>query len=273
LEALLHNAPPPQSIARWQEHLRVVLVRPRNPLNIGAVARAMSNFGFRRLRLVSVWEPAFLNARSAMGAADLLHAAERFDNLAEAVADCPLVVGTTAAGGRELHHRIHPLPLGSGSLRHALAEAPAALLFGSEKTGLSNQELSHCHWLLRIPTMDGASSMNLGQAVAVCLYGLSTSPEPDAAANVASATASGAALPQEPQANAASSADIERLTQLLFDALCLSEYVQPHAAPAALEKLRRMLYRMHLPQSDAELWLGMMRSILWKLKHPGGGEP
>jgi len=268
----VHNDPPSQSLAPWQEHLRVVLVRPHNPLNIGAVARAMGNFGFRRLRLVSVWEPAFLNARSAMGAANLLHAAERFDSLSDAIADCPLVVGTTAAGGRELHHELHPLPGGAGLLRSALTSAPAALLFGSEKTGLSNQELSHCHRLLRIPTIAGAASMNLGQAAAVCLYTLATSLESPAGQDV-SPTPPTPSETAPTEANAASSAEIERLTQVLFDSLSLSGYVQPQAAPVTQEKLRRMLRRMRLAGEDAEQWLGMMRSILWKLRHPGREKP
>ena len=71
----------------------MVLVATRNPLNIGAAARAMSNFGFRRLRVVKPYEPAFREARSAVGASDVLASAEQFDNVADAVADCTLVVG------------------------------------------------------------------------------------------------------------------------------------------------------------------------------------
>ena len=88
------------------DNLRVVLVAARNPLNIGAAARAMSNFGVRRLRVVNPYEVAFREARSAVGAAELLAKAEEYENVAEAVADCSLVVGTTAAAGRELQHRM-----------------------------------------------------------------------------------------------------------------------------------------------------------------------
>ena len=82
----------------WTEfdRLRVILVAARNPLNIGAAARAMSNFGFRHLRVVSPYEVAFREARSAVGAAALLSSAEEYTSVAEAVADCTLVVGTTA---------------------------------------------------------------------------------------------------------------------------------------------------------------------------------
>jgi TrmH family RNA methyltransferase len=261
----VQNSPPSPAVEAWQDHLRVVLVRPRNPLNIGAAARAMSNFGFRRLRLVSPWEPSFLRARSAVGAADLLREAERFPSLAEAVADCALVVGTTAADGRELQHPLRLLPSGGDALRGALHAAPAALLFGSEKTGLSNGELSYCHWLLRIPTTGGNLSMNLGQAVAVCLYALAASGTPCASGDLEASPASAA-----PAAQAASAGEIERLTGLLFESLRQSGYVKPGSESATLEKLRRMMHRMHLGGDDAGLWVGMMRHVLWKLTHPGG---
>src|SRR5437016_895147 len=90
------------------DRLRVVLVRTRNPLNIGAAARAMSNFGFMHLRVVNPYETAFREARSAVGASPLLAGAEQYPSVAEAVADCTLVVGTTAAGNRELHHPLRP---------------------------------------------------------------------------------------------------------------------------------------------------------------------
>ena len=150
----------------------MVLVAPRNPLNIGAAARAMANFGFARLRVVNPYEVAFREARSAVGAAPLLASAEEFANVADAVADCALVVGTTSVGHRELQHPLRRLESGARLMRRQLAAGPVALLFGSEKFGLSNEDMSHCHWLMRIPTVDLNRSMNLGQAVAVCLYEL-----------------------------------------------------------------------------------------------------
>jgi TrmH family RNA methyltransferase len=148
--------------------LRVVLVAPRNPLNIGAAARAMANFGCTRLRVVNPYEVAFREARSAVGAAPLLASAEEFKTVAAAVSDCALVVGTTSVGHRELQHPLRRLESGARLMRKAAG--PVALLFGSEKFGLSNEDMSHCHWLMRISTVDLDRSMNLGQAVAVCLY-------------------------------------------------------------------------------------------------------
>ena len=131
------------------DRLRVVLVATRNPLNIGAAARAMSNFGFSHLRVVNPFDAAFRQARSAVGAAQVLAAAEQYDSVAEAVADCTLVVGTTAVRERHLLHPVRRLEIGARLIRKRLGSSPVALLIGSEKFGLSNQDLSHCHWLMR----------------------------------------------------------------------------------------------------------------------------
>src|SRR5215471_8938267 len=153
-----------------KDNLRVVLVSTRNPLNIGASARAMANFGFSCLRVVNPYDVAFREARSAVGAAPLLRQAEEFTTVAGAVADCEVVIGTTSVGHRELQHPVRRLEYGARQILRALPSAPVALLFGSEKFGMSNEDLSHCHWLMRIPTVTQDLSMNLGQAVALCLY-------------------------------------------------------------------------------------------------------
>src|SRR5215831_21143752 len=114
------------------EHLRVVLVAARNPLNIGAAARAMSNFGFSQLRVVNPYDVAFREAQSAVGAEKLLKNAEHFDSVAAAVADCTLVVGTTAIGKRSPRNPVHLLPAAAGKIRVRLKSSPVALLFGSE---------------------------------------------------------------------------------------------------------------------------------------------
>src|ERR1700729_1232617 len=125
----------------------VVLVRARNPNNIGAVARAMHDFGFRHLRVVNEYAVPFETARSAIDASAVLAEADAFGSVADAVADCTLVVGTTAVGERMLQHPLHALTEAGEKIAQELAGAAGrvALLFGSEKTGLSNEELSHCH--------------------------------------------------------------------------------------------------------------------------------
>ena len=129
------------------DRLRVVLVSTRNPLNIGAAARAMSNFGFRHLRVVNPYDPAYREARSAVGGVSVLAKSQEFESVAEAVADCTLVVGTTAVRHRELQHPLRRLEEGARLIRKRMAAGRVALLFGSEKFGLSNDDLSHCHWL------------------------------------------------------------------------------------------------------------------------------
>src|SRR5229473_5402423 len=239
------------------DNLRVVLVATRNPLNMGAAARAMSNFGVRRLRVVNPYEVAFREARSAVGAAALLAKAEQYENVAEAVADCKLVVGTTVAGRRELQHRLHRLDKGARAIIRQLKTGPVALLFGSERFGLSNEELSHCHWLMRIPTREEHGSMNLGQAVAVCLYELVRGRKTAAAKGTLGKTRA-----------VASSGEVERLTLVLLKVLRDVGYVKPRAV-AAEEKLRRLVRRLELNPNDAEVLLGMVRQIAWKL---GGNE-
>ena len=225
------------------ENLRVVLVAARNPLNIGAAARAMSNFGLLRLRVVNRYDVAFREARSAVGAPELLRNAEECSSVADAIADCGLVVGTTAGGARQLQQDLIPLDAGGGMIRARLAGERVALLFGSEKRGLSNEDLSYCHWLMRIPTRDAHSSMNLGQAVAVCLYELIRSES--------------AAVAEQPE-KWASAAALERMTRALLDVLGESGYTKPGTEAATEEKSRRLVRRMNLSEADAELWTGML---------------
>jgi TrmH family RNA methyltransferase len=228
-----------------------VLVETRNPLNIGASARAMANFGFSRLRVVNPYDLAFREARSAVGAAPLLHTAENYTSLADAVADCRLVVGTTSVGHRGLQHPLRRLEYGARLILRAANTHPVALLFGSEKFGLSNDDLSHCHWLMRIPTVDQSLSMNLGQAVSLCLYELARD------------TKAAGVTPEK--IRSATAGEIEQITVMLLDVLRRSGYVNPLTASSTGEKVRRLVRRLNLGYRDAPVLLGMLRQILWKL--------
>jgi tRNA/rRNA methyltransferase len=235
------------------QNLRVVMVRSRNPLNIGAAARAMSNFGAFHLRVVTPYEKAFREAVSAVGAAPLLAKAEELDSVAEATRDCSLVVGTTAIGHRELQHELYSLEEAAKEIRRALASGRVAILFGSEKTGLSNHDLSHSHFLLRIPTREEHRSMNLAHAVAIVVYEISR----------------GAVTTQAKNKLPSAAADMDsanRIANALLEALQISGYIHRRSAATAEEKLRRMLRRFELSSADAEVFLGMLRKILWKLK-------
>lgn len=229
----------------------MVLVDARNPLNIGAAARAMSNFGFLHLRVVNPYEVAFHNARSAVGAADVLARAEKYKTVAEAVADCSLVVGTTAVGHRDLQHSLQRLEPGARVIRKHLASGPCALLFGSEKFGLSNKDMSHCNWLMHIPTREEHLSMNLGQAVAVCLYELKRESR---------------ARMKAEKGSPASSAEVERIHETLLTALRASDYPKLNSSDSFEGEVRRLVRRLRLQTGDAEFLLGMLRQIVWKLK-------
>ena len=210
----------------------------------------MSNFGAGRLRLVNPYAVAFRQARSAVGATDLLAAADEYETLAEAVADCALVVGTTAVRNRTLHHPLHRLgEHASRVIRRQLQSGRVALLFGSEKIGLTNDDFSHCHWLLNIPTCAGHISMNLGQAVAVCLYALARSGAFEPATGVDRAPAG----------------ESEQIITALLEALHKSGYVKPGNEALCEQKVRRLVLRLQLESIDAKVLLGMVRQIVWKL--------
>jgi TrmH family RNA methyltransferase len=235
--------------------LRVVLVSPRNPLNIGAAARAMSNFGFTEMSLVNPYDLAYREARSAVRSRYILEQSHVFERVHEAVADCTLVVGTSAGGNRDLHVPSYRLETAGSLIRHHLETGKVALLFGSEKFGLSNDDMSHCHWLTRIPTRDQHASMNLGQAVAICLYELMR----DGAAALAG--------PFIPPARAGA-AEAERLTSVLMSLMVESGYAHERTMESTELKLRRLVHRMGISAVDATSMAGMLKHVLWKIQHP-----
>jgi TrmH family RNA methyltransferase len=160
-------------------------------------------------------------------------------------------VGTTAVGHRDLQHSLVRLENGARDIRSHVATGRCALLFGSEKFGLSNEDMSHCHWLMHIPTRDEHTSMNLGQAVAVCLYELIRDP---------------AALVKPRKGTPASAAEVERITDTLLLALRASEYPKLNTSKSFHAAVRRVIRRLHLQQGDAEFLLGMLRQMIWKMK-------
>ncbi|MBV6434648.1 MAG: putative tRNA/rRNA methyltransferase [Bryobacteraceae bacterium] len=230
--------------------LKVVLTGPRNPLNIGAAARAMSNFGFCDLCLVNPYEVAFREARSAVGAEAILEQAREYPTLADALSGCSLVVGTTAGEHRELRQPYYRLELGARLIRRH--QGAAALLFGSEKYGLSNDDLSHCDFLMGIPSRPEHRSLNLGQAVAVCLYELIRHPR---AARVMPAPRKSATAEQT-----------EVLRERLRSVLEISGYYSHSATAGSERRLRALIKRLNLNHQDAVIWLGILRQILWRLK-------
>jgi tRNA/rRNA methyltransferase len=271
--------------AAARARLTVVLVGARNPQNIGAAARAMQDFGFSDLRVVNEFTPPFeaaqLEAKSAVGAQSVMANARQFDALADAIADCTLIIGTTAIGGRELTREIVTLQTAAPVVLQALetqrtgapgpdsgtrddvpqrsTEEPprVALLFGSEKTGLTNDQLSHCQLLLTIPLFDPTAtgmatrhlSMNLGQSVAVCLYELTREGLEHARA-----------LPELHQTRATAE-DHERLTQRLLELMQQTGYARRFPANAREPIVRGLTQHLATTRDEAATWLGLFRHL------------
>ena len=264
---------------------RIVLVRPRNPLNIGAAARAMANFGFWELMVVDPYEPTWQETRSAVGAEEVVRSARAAPALIDAVGDAVLVVGTTSGSRRHLRReliRLGDLTAWLSSRRTREVEAPrvsastseraararggtaslkprslrAALLFGSEKTGLSNEEMTYCHGLVRIPTSPLCPSMNLGQAVAVCCYEI-------ARQRLHSGTAPGVRVHRSDSATVQT---LERIFERAVRVLDQSGYLQPRSREVTILKLRQFLLEIGLTNYDARILGGVLAQVEWKLK-------
>jgi len=268
-----------------RDRIDVVLVSPRNPLNIGAAARAMANFGFGRLAVVAPYAPHWREARSAVGAPELLQNAKETEALAEAVAECTLVVGTGTVVYRKLEQAVVSLPDLAPLVGRELARGGrVALVFGPEKHGLTRDDLSFCHLMVEIPTDPRQPSMNLGQAVAVCLYELAcrdiraeiqavedTFPQGQKPNSLYAQSV--ARLKPRPikaadsLAPTAPSGDLEVLAGVVEETMTSAGYSPRSMREANRHDLRLLLRRLALNKRDARRILGLFRRILWRLNH------
>jgi TrmH family RNA methyltransferase len=269
---------------------RIVLVRPRNPLNIGAAARAMANFGFGDLVVVEPYSSAWQEARSAVGAEDILRSARPACSLADALDGIGLVIGTTSGNRRKLNRELLNLQGISEWIGHQAPNQTGALLFGSEKTGLTNEQLSYCHALVRIPTAASCPSMNLGQAVAVFCFELARTTGRAPFAGLESGQSpppqtAGPLLNQEDSdqeavvrnltiaqsaTNLASIQSLEHLFERVVRVLDEVGYLKPKVRRATIVKLRRALVDRHLSTYEAKILGGILAQIEWKLKTCSG---
>ncbi|MGB2579994.1 tRNA/rRNA methyltransferase [Elusimicrobium simillimum] len=149
----------------------IILVRPRNPNNIGAAARAMANFGLADLRIVAAHPPVLEEAVAAVGAEKILKKAKTFNTLAEALADTNFSLAATSLKNRKAEQKIISLP----DIKKVMGKGKTAIVFGQEKTGLSNEDIALCTTILNIPTAAAQPSINLAQAVVLTCYELSKS--------------------------------------------------------------------------------------------------
>jgi tRNA/rRNA methyltransferase len=242
--------------------IRIVLVEPRNPENIGAAARAMRNCGLTRLTLVRPVDPASPGARRpAMEAAGILDAAEIFEDLDAALASARLVVGTTRRGGRYRRQLLTPELLAREVLPRAGGQE-VAILFGTEKDGLTRREVDRCDHLVTIPAHPALPSFNLAQAVLLVAYEIFR--------------ASGEAPAGPAPLRLATSASREGLHGHLERVLLRIGFLHPSNPGRILSALRRVFGRAELEERDVRILRGILSQVEWALDRaapPTGGEP
>lgn len=238
------------------DKFRVILTAPLYAANIGSTCRAMANCGITRLSLVAPqcidgWPEA---ERLACHATGILHAATRFDTLADALADAHVAVGTTARGGLYRQHVKTPREITPDLLQSAARGADIALVFGREDSGLLNEEIAACTHLIQVPTCADYTSLNLSQAVLLCCHELFL--------------AAGDYIPVEEKSDPAPLRQREQLLKMWRDMLLLIGFMQPEKADHMMQGFQRIFSRGALTQDDVNILLGVARQADWAAKHP-----
>lgn len=239
--------------------IRVVLVETSHPGNIGAVARSMKNMGLAQLVLVRPKEFPHPEASArASGATDVLESARVVDTLAEGLADCGLIVATTARD-RDQNVRVLDVRDAAARVVEESARGPVALLFGNERTGLTNDELALAHLLLRIPANPVYSSLNLAMAVQLVSYEVYRAR---GARHVAVAPVGAVPL--------ATGAEMERLYAHLAEVLEQVGFRDRTASGTNLmERIRRFINRAELDQNEANILRGIFTAIQGRRRQAG----
>ncbi len=252
------------------QRVRVVLVGTQHPGNIGSAARAMKTMGLSRLALVAPMRfPDPMADAMAAGADDVLAASERVDTLAEAIADCRLVLGCTARSRRVALDEFSPRAASARMLDAAAAGVEIALVFGRERTGLENDELQLCHAAVHIDANPGYSSLNLAAAVQVLSYELrmamlaraaGASIDAQSALPSPTAVAGGGLLAVRSghSEDAADHAQMEGFFAQLADTLDAIDFHKGRAPQSAMRKLRRIFLRSDLDARELRLLRGIL---------------
>ena len=258
------------------ERVRVVLVEPEGPLNIGSAARVMKNFGLHHLVLVNPQCDAVgeLAQQMAVHAKDVLLAAEQVDSLGAALTGCGLAIATTARD-RDLSR---PLSLPETEFPHLLDPAftQTALVFGPESRGLNNDELCQAQRFVKIPTDGAYPSLNLAQAVALCCYdlsrlGRSASPQATAPQLLPNGPTSGtpSSIPTAAPSGPPATLDaLDRYYAHLELVLLKVGYLYPHTATKRMRKFRQLLHRTMPTAAELALLRGVLRQVEWALAQP-----
>lgn len=236
------------------DSISIVLVRPRFPENIGSVARAMKNMGIHRLAVVDGCTPLHMNAyKLASGAEEILERAEEYSTLREAISEMGCVVGTTSRMGKERAPLLTPKEL-VRQLIPLSSQNRIALVFGSEKEGLTNEELSLCHLYVRIPSSPSFPSLNLAQAVMVLCYELSVSSDPAS----------------DPPVRLASSNQMEEMFEHMERTLLEIGFLEAENPKRIMRTLRRLFGRSRMEERDVRILQGIWSRVDWILRRGRG---
>lgn len=231
------------------DNIRIVLVEPIYGGNVGSVCRAMANMGISDLALVAPANLEMNEARKmAVHAADILENHSEFESLGEAVADCGVVMGATAREGLYRQHARPPRDWADKVLDVA-REQKAALVFGREDNGLSNEELAFCTQIIQIPSSEQYPSLNLAQAVMICCYEIF----------VASQTYE----PPQEKSDEAPSELRERMFEMWRETLLQVGFMEEDKADHMMLGLRRILSRGPLSVDDVKIMMGIARQTRW----------
>lgn len=248
-----------QSLKGFLQQIKVVLVGTTHPGNIGASARAMKVMGLKHLCLVAPKSEPNADAHAmATDASDLLQQAERVATLAEALKDCSVVFGTTARERTLKWPVITPRQAAAEALDE-IGTGKLALVFGREHSGLSNDEVGHCHKLIRIPTSEDYSSLNLAQAVQVCAYEMRVAGLGELAvtANGRSGGKSGVDPGDLPASNEAS----ERLYEHWISVMTDTAYLHPDNPRLLPQRIRRMLAKARFSVNETQIFRGFLSAV------------
>ncbi len=233
--------------------LRIVLVNPTHPGNIGGTARAMKNMGLTNLHLVAPgrFPDPEADARAA-GAEDVLRAARVHDRLDQALAGCSVVIGTSARARTISWPSLDPKACAE---RLVGQPGPSALLFGRERTGLTNAELDRCHYVVSIPTHPDFSSLNLAGAVHIMAYEVLL-------AFRAVSIAKPGRLKRQPLA---SHEDLQRLYRHLEQVLIQIAFLDPANPRKLMRRLIRLFNRAELDQNELNILRGILTAVQQRL--------
>ncbi|MDI6761767.1 MAG: RNA methyltransferase [Thermodesulfobacteriota bacterium] len=232
------------------DSISIILVRPRFPENIGSVARAMKNMGIHRLIVVDGCSPLHMNAyKLASGAEEILERAEECPTLSEAISEMGCVVGTTSRTGKERTPLLTPEELAT-KLIPISKKNFIGLVFGSEKEGLKNEELSLCHLYTRIPSSESFPSLNLAQAVMVLCYELFQSSN----------------LISRRHAPLASAEQMEKMFEHMERTLLDIGFLEAENMKRIMRTLRRLFGRSQMEERDVQILQGIWSRVDWILR-------